>query len=1061
MRRHLKKDRMVPYPPYTEGRPSTVVLSLMERAEKARVEGGDLVPLEPLESSRFHVEKSAGTITKMWEADTRDKHSRVTRGMDVAAYRARVPQSELCYTVDIKMGTCSCPDNTLNHTVCKHMFLVLHSETNEWTWQHLPDSLTRHPRMILDASVYGMKEALTSTAEQREQHFVREVGRAGGDMAPDLAADVEQDEDLSFALHISDMRAQPSAPHSESAHTTSQGQRPIPKREKDTCLDKLTATRTAVYEANTNSPEWQVLMAAILKLSLDPFNTARTLCSQPTQKSAAGASRRGGRLAGLLSPDFPIVPVITRATSSSIRTNTTSTTAPTTSHINVSVPAPPLSPLPTTAPITSPSHHMVLAPPLHLHLQPYVPSPSQQTHQPLPTTPTRHSPSLQIDARPALSTPRSSQHVSRKLQLSPTASPMEVTAALSADTSEGTTMSDVALALPLSTPLVASLITSEHSHHAAHSNTAILAVGSQGMVPAWLTKSPRVVALQTSSSAQLNPATPSHRSSKTAKVLLHTTSSTSNPALSQLPTHPTAGILRIIVPSPKRQTPSLSLTLAQAPAAPALSQAPAPTFHSNILKRKPQEATLLGVIPHKAGPGRPSLPAKPALPDIRALNTAATVAALAVLNAAVIAPEATTSSPQLAAVGERVTIVGSVVRTSPSTKPGYLNTEKYLNSTRRSVSHDRTGARANLKVHAISTTALTQHVSFCKSLQDTAPPAIAQLLLNEAIIDEMLLPGSRYHPFLRMCAPYASQGSRVWLAGRESVVTGSCMGSILGLDQPRAAKTLRATYYGIRSTREAFRQACGSPMQNDPGEQPADEWDELRMEYGSIHEVNGVLALLDQAGSVPCFGPTCALPMKFTETGLAYLDTATLERSKYPGVDFPGLPCVGSSADGALHWVNLAGEEVARTAVEVKTRGPFNRNTGQKMGHGVAFAVVSPVTRLSPSQIAQALLHMLVLGVGRCIVISQGVDKANVFVVYFDQEWCRLMLMQLQQVARLYIFPKVFPPLNFGDGLEGRAHFVAYTLQLCEGIKVHAQLNTVKGTDSVRFLAPLSSNQPV
>ncbi|MEW5317697.1 MAG: hypothetical protein WDW38_008978 [Sanguina aurantia] len=61
---------------------------------------------------------------------------------------------------------------------------------------------------------------------------------------------------------------------------------------------------------------------------------------------------------------------------------------------------------------------------------------------------------------------------------------------------------------------------------------------------------------------------------------------------------------------------------------------------------------------------------------------------------------------------------------------------------------------------------------------------------------------------------------------------------------------------------------------------------------------------------------------------------------------------------------------------------------------------------------------------------------------------------ELQQVARLYIFPKVFPPLNFGDGLEGRAHFVAYTLQLCEGIKVHAQLNTVKGTDSVRFLAP-------
>ncbi|MEW5317698.1 MAG: hypothetical protein WDW38_008979 [Sanguina aurantia] len=174
---HLKKDRMVPYPPYTEGRPSTVVPSPMERAEKARVEGGDLVPLEPLESSRFHVEKSAGTITKMWEADTRDKHSR-----------------------------------------------------------HLPDSLTRHPRMILDASLYGMKEALDQdTAEQREQHFVREVGRAGTQKSADA-----------------------------------------PRREVD----------------------WRT-------------------------------SRRS-----------PLSQVITRATSSSIRTNTTSTTAPTTSHINVSVPAP-------------------------------------------------------------------------------------------------------------------------------------------------------------------------------------------------------------------------------------------------------------------------------------------------------------------------------------------------------------------------------------------------------------------------------------------------------------------------------------------------------------------------------------------------------------------------------------------------------------------------------------------------------------------------------------------------------------------------------------------------
>lgn len=169
-------------------------------------------------------------------------------------------------------------------------------------------------------------------------------------------------------------------------------------------------------------------------------------------------------------------------------------------------------------------------------------------------------------------------------------------------------------------------------------------------------------------------------------------------------------------------------------------------------------------------------------------------------------------------------------------------------------------------------------------------------------------------------------------------------------------------------------------------------------------------------------------------------------------MNLPGLPLFASLADGCLHFQGPAGEEIARTAVEVKTRGPFVLNTGPEKDDTHAYIILPPLTRLSPSHIAQAHAHMLVLRVRRCIVCQLRCGKFNVFVVEFDHELCSLMFLQLQQIARLYIIPKVFPPVNFGDLLEGRLQLIFRTLQLCEAIKVHAQLDTVKGKDSVCFL---------
>ena len=58
---------------------------------------------------------------------------------------------------------------------------------------------------------------------------------------------------------------------------------------------------------------------------------------------------------------------------------------------------------------------------------------------------------------------------------------------------------------------------------------------------------------------------------------------------------------------------------------------------------------------------------------------------------------------------------------------------------------------------------------------------------------------------------------------------------------------------------------------------------------------------------------------------------------------------------------------------------------------------------------------LLVLGV----LVYHTISKSRVFKLELDAEWCMSMLGVLSQLTRHYITPKVVPPADFGQGLEG------------------------------------------
>ena len=61
-------------------------------------------------------------------------------------------KGDLYYVINIKRGTCSCPDCSRYHMVCKHLFAVFR-QFPQWSFSDLPTSFTGAAHMILDAHV--------------------------------------------------------------------------------------------------------------------------------------------------------------------------------------------------------------------------------------------------------------------------------------------------------------------------------------------------------------------------------------------------------------------------------------------------------------------------------------------------------------------------------------------------------------------------------------------------------------------------------------------------------------------------------------------------------------------------------------------------------------------------------------------------------------------------------------------------------------------------------------------------------------------------------------------
>ncbi len=80
----------------------------------------------------------------------------LTVGEALATYEVLLEQvgikGDLYYIINVKNGTCSCPDRSRNHMVCKHLFAVFR-QFPQWSFSSLPSSFTGAGIMILDAHV--------------------------------------------------------------------------------------------------------------------------------------------------------------------------------------------------------------------------------------------------------------------------------------------------------------------------------------------------------------------------------------------------------------------------------------------------------------------------------------------------------------------------------------------------------------------------------------------------------------------------------------------------------------------------------------------------------------------------------------------------------------------------------------------------------------------------------------------------------------------------------------------------------------------------------------------
>lgn len=357
------------------------------------------------------------------------------------------------------------------------------------------------------------------------------------------------------------------------------------------------------------------------------------------------------------------------------------------------------------------------------------------------------------------------------------------------------------------------------------------------------------------------------------------------------------------------------------------------------------------------------------------------------------------------------------------------------------------GSKPVTNQYAIPLLTLVQHPSY----QPLTPPdLVADILNSPSKLAEVLDPKSTQHTHFAMCAQFASQGTSQWHKLRVGVITGSILAAILGFWEPKAAARLGMTPNQNR-TLEAYAQVMPDLLGDALKEVVRDELTKVRLEWGSKHEVNGLVALLKYAhSSIPAEQSGCEV--KFFERGLQLVHMDLLPEEMKAGVNVIHLTKIGSSVDGEIQFWR-SGKMLGSVVCEVKAPPPFVQNTGGGGSQSLyAYRIPPPVTRVAANVYAQCQLHMAALGVPTCWLIIHGVEKSVIFQMALSIEWCNLMFKLLEQVTNAYITPKVKPSPNFGQKLKGYPAFLSLTIRLCMEC-TGFEVDSIKGAVTARFHA--------
>lgn len=119
-----------------------------------------------------------------------------------------------------------------------------------------------------------------------------------------------------------------------------------------------------------------------------------------------------------------------------------------------------------------------------------------------------------------------------------------------------------------------------------------------------------------------------------------------------------------------------------------------------------------------------------------------------------------------------------------------------------------------------------------RPLNNHTPPEITSLIGSPVLMQQLLQNGPTHTDYMHHFAQSVQQGIEAWFGFCFRNWTGSGLGSILGLDQPKASKRLGQTFYGQSTARQAWQQGMPGLELLLPPSPPSDKHALFYMQYG-------------------------------------------------------------------------------------------------------------------------------------------------------------------------------------------------------------------------------------